>query len=528
MEWAFHRGFHPGWYAFAHLNSTVGPGFPGVRHGQASAVIWTGVSRTGRMFLREAPTGSDNSRRGPSPDQVGQQEPVPSTPRDLMRTRMTRRGITFLPCVPLLTATLAAADWPQFRGPDGQGHAEATDLPVTWSESENVTWKTAIPGKGWSSPVVEDDQIWMTSSIASPISEEERARRLEGNTNNQPLSMSGPVSLRAVCVDRASGRLLHDIEVLTEEQPDAIHALNSFASPTPVLENGRLYCHYGANGTACLDTRSREILWRNKDQRIRHENGAGGSPLLWKDRLIFDCDGSDAQYIVALDSRTGEVAWRTPRSGRLHTNPQLKKAYGTPVVIDAGGTPWLISTGANWVYGYDPADGEELWRLEYGVLGFSIVPRPVVGHGMFYISTCFVRSELLAVRYRETGEIIEPRIAWRHGSGVPKMSSPLLVGKELYFVSDRGILTCLDALTGKERYRERLGGNFCSSPLLADGRIYLGNREGSMTVLRPGPTLEKLAVNRLDGAIMASPIALDTALYIRTEESLYRIEKSSR
>ncbi|MCA9218997.1 MAG: PQQ-binding-like beta-propeller repeat protein [Planctomycetales bacterium] len=416
----------------------------------------------------------------------------------------------------------ASPEWPQFRGPDGQGHSDAKNLPTTWSDSENVAWKTSIPGRGWSSPVIAGDQIWLTTGVESPISEEEKARRTASNTGNQPLTVSGPLSMRAVCVDRNTGALRHDIELMKEAEPDWTHSLNTFASPTPVLADGRLYCHFGTNGTACLDTTSGKVLWTNRSLKVRHENGAGSSPVLWRDRLIFHCDGSDVQYIVALDTKTGEVAWRTDRTGKMNDNPQLKKAYGTPLIVEMGGRDVLASPAADWLYGYDPATGRELWKMPYGKLGFSIVPRPVAGNGMLFMCTSFMQSELLAVNLNAPGT---PEIAWQYGKQAPSMPSPLLVGDEVYIVGDKGIVTCLDARTGEVHWTERLPGNYSSSPLFADGKIYISNRDGQTTVLAPGREFQQLAVNQLDGAIMASPAAVGDSLYVRTEGSLYRIAK---
>jgi outer membrane protein assembly factor BamB len=321
-----------------------------------------------------------------------------------------------------------------------------------------------------------------------------------------------------------TGRIVHDIELMVENDPQWTHAINTFASPTPVYDDGRLYCHFGAHGTACLDTKSLEILWVNRDTKIMHENGPGSSPVLWNDRLIFHCDGSDVQYIAALDAASGKIAWRTERSGSMNANPQLKKAYGTPLVVEQGGRPVVVSPGADWLYGYDPATGKELWKTHYGVLGFSIVPRPIAGHGLVYMCTSFMNSELLAFKLDgSAGE--NPPIAWRSKKSVPRMSSPLLVGTEIYMVSDNGIWTCCDALSGEVHHSERLGGDFASSPLYADGRIYVANRKGQTFVIQPGKEFELLATNQLDGEIMASPAAVGEALYVRSDKALYRIEQ---
>ncbi len=444
---------------------------------------------------------------------------------------MRRRGYSMLTVALLstvLTSDIAVAEalpsWSQWRGPAGQGHAPAAkDLPRAWSESENVAWKTPVEGKGWSSPVLADGRLWLTTAVETPLSEAEKAERLANVENSSSLQVSGPVSLRAVCLDADTGKVLHDLELFRQSQPDPIHSLNSYASPSPILDGGRLYCHFGTNGTACVDVASGEILWSHTLQKIKHENGAGGTPVLFENRLIFDCDGSDQQYIIALDAATGEVAWKTERSGERNPEPQLKKAYGSPIVTEIGGRPVLLSTGADWLYAYDPTDGRELWKQAYGVLGFSIVPRPIVGHGMAYISTSFMQPELLAVKL-PSGDAL-PEIAWRVKKSVPNIPSPILVGDEIVMVSDKGVATCLDAESGEVRFSERLGGNFCSSPLYADGRIWVGNREGQTFVLTPGKEFHVEATNQLDGEIMATPIAVGPALFLRTDKAVYRIEQ---
>ncbi len=344
-------------------------------------------------------------------------------------------------------------------------------------------------------------------------------KKLEGNTNNQPLNLSGRLSLRAVCVDRNTGKLLHDVETLVQEEPDPIHQLNTFASPSPVLAGDRLFCHFGTNGTACVDAKSGKVLWTNLELKIKHENGPGSTPVAWEDLLIVHCDGSDVQYIAALEQSTGKIRWKTPRSGDLRPDPQLKKAYGTPLIATLNGAEVVLSPGADWLYGYEPATGKELWKLNYGVLGFSIVPRPVLGGTRLFMSTSFIKPELLAIDLAG-----EPTIAWRVKKQVPNMPSPLLVGNELYLVADLGVASCLDAKTGDIVWAERLGGNFSSSPLYADGRIYAGNREGSTFVIQPGREYKLLATNVLEGSIMATPAAVGSSLYLRTDKALYRID----
>lgn len=437
---------------------------------------------------------------------------------------MMRRILAMMVCVGAMSAAARGeVQWGQFRGPTGQGHASAKDVPVKWSETEAVVWKTPIAGRGWSSPVIADGVVWVTTGFDTPATPQEAEKRLEGNTNSQPLVVSSSATLRAVGVDLTSGKVIHDIELMTVRDPQWIHQLNSYASPTPVVEADRLYCHFGALGTAAVDTKSGKVVWRNTDSDlvVAHENGPGSSPIVHGDLLIFHCDGSDRQFIAALDKRTGKLAWKTNRSGEMNAHPQLKKSYGTPLVVEVNGKAQLLSPASDWLYAYDPATGRELWKVAYEALGFSVVPRPVVGHGMAYLSTSFMQSQLLAVQYKG---VDQPSIVWRYNRGVPQVPSPLLVGDELYFVSDQGgVVTCLDAKTGQERWRERLDGKHCASPLYADGRIYLFSREGETAVLEPGTTFKLIATNKLDGQIMATPAAIDGALIVRTDQALYRI-----
>jgi outer membrane protein assembly factor BamB len=393
---------------------------------------------------------------------------------------------------------LAGENWPQFRGPDGQGHADSTGLPLRWSESQSVAWKTEIPGQGWSSPVVMDRRVWMTTATD------------EGR------------SLRAVCVDFESGRLLHDVEVFRRDKPIEKHATNSYASPTPVLETGRVYVHFGAMGTACLDAETAQVIWQNHDLVVDHQVGPGSSPALFEDLLLFCCDGTDVQYAAALDKKTGQLAWKTNRSGVIDKAPDQKKAFVTPLVIRADGRDLAIMVGAEWVYAYDPRSGQEIWTVKHP--GFSVAPRPVFDHGLVIVSTGFMLPELFAIRPRGTGDLTASGLAWKTDKSVPTKPSPLVVGDELYLISDVGVLTCLDVRSGKQYYRHRLAGNFSASPIAADGRIYCCDEDGRTVVFAPGREYRELAANKLTGRFMASPAVVGNSLVLRTDTHLYRID----
>jgi hypothetical protein len=382
--------------------------------------------------------------------------------------------------------------WPEFRGPTGQGHSTERDVPLEWSESRNVLWKTPVPGRGWSSPVVERDRVWLTTAV-----------RGQGGT-----------SLRAVAFDVESGREVVNVEVFQLRNSGLLNLKNSHASPTPIVEGNRVYVHFGAAGTAALTT-SGEIVWKTQ-LSYQSQHGNGGSPVLYKDLLIVSCDGSDEAYVIALDKATGKTRWKRNR------RYPFDQAYSTPLVIRVGERDQVVSVGAYRAAAYDPATGEEIWRVSYDD-GFSNVPRPVHGHGLVYIATGFQEPSLLAVRADGHGDVTKTHVAWRTSRGAPYTPSPLLVGDELYVINDLGILSCLDAVTGKLHWQRRVGGNHSASPVFAAGRIYFLSEEGVATVIAPGRTFRKLATNQLDGDTLASIAVFDRSIFLRTRTHLYRV-----
>ena len=424
---------------------------------------------------------------------------------DSVRAMFLRAALTALT---LSTTIFAADNWPQFRGPAGDGHSEAAGLPVKFGESEKVKWKTAIHGKAWSSPVVWGGQIWLTTA------------------NEEGTELS------AVCVDRESGKVLRDDVLFHVATPQFCHKFNSYASPTPVIEEGRVYVTFGSPGTACLDTKTGAKLWERTDFVCNHFRGAGSSPIVWQDLLIMNFDGSDAQFIVALDKKTGKTVWKVDRSidykdltadGKPEADGDWRKGFSTPHVAEVGGQPVLFSSGAKAHYAYEPRTGKEIWRFEERE-SHSAAARPVVGLGMVFFATGFGKGGLLAVKLGGHGVLGEDSVAWRLKKTVPNKPSVTLVGDLLFAVNDGGIAVCLDAKTGEVLWSERIGGNYSASPLYADGRLYAGNEEGKVVVFAADRTFKKLSENQLDGGFMASPAVAGKALILRSKTHLYRIE----
>jgi outer membrane protein assembly factor BamB len=380
-------------------------------------------------------------------------------------------------------------DWPEFRGPTGQGVSSERGLPVVWSETKNVRWKTPIPGKGWSSPAIQGDRIWLTTATE------------EGK------------SLRAISMDLKTGAIQQNIEIFRLNSIGPLHSKNSPASPTPVLEGDRVYLHFGANGTACI-SRTGEIIWKTRLDYDNGQHGAGGSPALYDDLLIISCDGQNTQFVVALEKGTGKVRWKKNRQGA--------QAYTTPLVVRRPEGDQVVSTGAFRTISYEPRTGKELWQVSYGD-GFSNVPRPVYGNGLVYICTGFFQPSVLAVRMDGRGDVTKTHTAWAYKRGAPLTPSPLLVGDEIYMVSDNGIAACLDAKTGTPNWQQRLGGNHSASPLYADGRIYFLSEEGESVVIAPGKQFQTLATNRLDGQTLSSMAVAAGSIFVRSQSHLYRL-----
>lgn len=409
----------------------------------------------------------------------------------------------------LAQLSFAADHWPQFRGPAGDGHSEAKGLPTELAEDKNVKWKAPTRGKAWSSPVIWGSQVWLTTATE------------DGK------------SLGVMCFDKESGKVLLDKELFTVANPQFCHKFNSHGSPTPVIEEGRIYVSFGSPGIACLDTKTFAVLWQRRDFVCNHFRGAGSSPIAWNNLLIQPFDGSDFQFIVGLDKKTGETVWKVDRSidfkdiqpdGKPEAEGDWRKGFGTPQVVDWQGQPVLLSSGAKAHYAYEPATGKEIFRFEERG-AHSAAARPVVGHGMWYITPGFGAKQFIALKLGGKGTLEESAVAWREKKGAPNKPSVILDGDYLYAVDDTGIASCLEATTGKLKWRERIGGDYSASPLLAGGHLYCFSENGSVTVLKAGPEYQKVSDGKFVDGFMASPAVSGDSLFIRTKTALYRIAK---
>lgn len=409
---------------------------------------------------------------------------------------------------------VARADdnWPNFRGPTGQGLSDSKDLPTTWSETQNVKWRTPIHGRSWSSPVIWANQIWLTTA-----SEDGR-------------------DLYALCIDKETGKVQHDIKLFEDPAPNPVFKqYNTYASPTPVIEDGRIYITFGSAGTCCLETATAKPVWDRRDVKINHYRGAGSSLLLYKDLLIFDFDGSDDQFILALDKKTGHTAWKTPRSvnygdlgpdGKPKSQGDFRKAFSTCRIATVNGKPAVISLGSKATYAYEPETGKEIWRFDHPDY-HSGAATPVVGQGLIYLCPGFGTGGVVAINPDGQGVLGPDHVAFKITKNAPNKPSPLLLGNELYFISDGGFASCIDAKTGKEHWRQRLKGNYSAAPLAAEDKVYFFAEDGTTTVVAPGPQYKKLAENKLNETdrTMAGPAVSGKAFFIRGGTALYRIEQ---
>ena len=389
-----------------------------------------------------------------------------------------------------------AADWPKFRGPGAQGHAVAANLPARFGPAKNLKWKVAVPGAGWSSPVVMKGRIYLTTAI----------------------NRGAGFSLNTLCLDAATGRLVWNRPLISVAKPSRTHRKNSQASPTPIVDGDHIYVHFGHMGTACLDLQGK-IIWKNETIKYSSVHGNGGTPVLVNGKLIFSCDGSRNPFVMALDAKLGNEVWRVNRSG----NAKRKFSFSTPLVLRTAAHTQVLLPGSDMIGAYDPDTGREIWKATFS--GYSVIPRPVVGHGMVYFSSGFDRATVIALKLGGKGDVTESHAGWSLAKGAPHTPSMLLVGDELYMVSDGGIASCVEAKTGEVIWTERIGGGHSASPIYAAGKLYFSNEAGVVTVLAVGKKFTVLAKNDLGERTLASPAVADGALFIRTAGHLWRFQK---
>mgnify|MGYP001198829899 FL=1 len=404
-----------------------------------------------------------------------------------------------------LSVFISAKEWTKFRGPTGDGHVTVKSIPLKWSDTENVKWKVSVPGKGWSSPVISKGKIYLTSAVA------------EGDNQD---AADVHRELRVICYDSSDGKELWDTKVF-EQKPlkRPIHHKNSHASPTPIIEDGKVYVHFGHMGSACLDLKGK-ILWKNNELKYDPLHGNGGTPIIVDNLFFYSADALTNPFVVALDKNTGKVLWKKLRS---ETDQSRKFSFSTPTLIRMGGRSQIISPASGAVFSYDSKTGEELWSVDYG--GWSVIPKPGVYKNMIYVGTGYERAHILGIRVDEKskGNVTESHVEWEITKRAPNTPSFMVVDDLLYFISDGGIATCVEPLTGEIIWQERTAGPISASPVYFNGMIYFLDEQGKTTVIKAGRKFEIIAENKIKERTLASFGISEGAIYIRSEKSLFRI-----
>lgn len=403
----------------------------------------------------------------------------------------------------LLTTCLCpltqAENWPRFRGPTGQGISSEEDLPLTWSARKNIAWKTAIPGQGWSSPIVYGDRIFLTTATDQGA------------------------SCRVICVNRGNGEIVWNTEV-HRQVPGPKRRNNSYATSTPVTDGKRVYAAF-YDGTCVAVDYSGKLLWKNDEVKFFSVHGLGASPILAGELLIMPFDGSSREesklgfkvpwkngFVMAMDTATGETQWKAERG-------ESRVGHVTPIVIDDGRQ--LVTGAGDRVQGFNAKTGQRIWSI-YSQ-GEGVTPSPVVGEGLIFTSSGFEAPTIRAIRLGGEGEITDTHIAWEQKKGVPALASFLYVRPYLYSITRDNILHCLEASSGKIVWVKRLKGVHSASPVLADGRIYILSEDGVTLVLKPGDEYEELARNELNENCLASMAVSQGQFFIRSAEHLFCI-----
>jgi outer membrane protein assembly factor BamB len=397
-----------------------------------------------------------------------------------------------------------AENWPRFRGPNGQGVSSEVDLPVQWSGHDNVAWKTSIPGNGWSSPIVHDDRVLLTTTTE------------EG------------VSCRVICVSRRSGDIAWNTEV-HRQVPGKKRAKNSYATPTPVTDGKHVYAVFYDGTIAAVDF-SGNLVWKNSEVKFYSLHGLGASPMLAHNQLIMPFDGSSREdervgwkipwteaIVLSLDAATGSVRWKGRRG-------ESRVGHVTPILVDDG--EQIVSACGDRVQGFDARTGKRIWSV-YSQ-GEGVTPSPAIGDGLIFTSSGFEEPTIRAIRLGGEGNVTDTHVMWEQRQGVPALPSLLYVRPHVYTITRDNILHCIEASTGEIVWRHRLSGDYSASPVFADGRIYILSEEGLTLVLRPGPRYDEVGRNGIDETCLASMAVSQGQFYIRSSEHLFCIGASDR
>ncbi len=398
-------------------------------------------------------------------------------------------------------------NWTHFRGSNMDGNASVEKAPVYWNDSVNVVWKVPVKGLGWSSPVVFGNQIWLTSAAK------------DGK------------EFYTLCYEFSSGKLLDEKTIFTAEDPQRIHGTNSYATPTPCIEEGFVYVHYGNFGTACINTNNFEVVWKREDMPCEHMQGPASSLILHKDLLIVHLEGTEDPYVAALSKKTGKTIWKSIRPKEIYDplEPVFRKSYQTPIVINVNGTEQLISNSSFMCFAHNVNTGEVIWTITYK--DDSTVSQPLYYDGLVYVNSGWLFEDnkpfwtrQYAVDPTGKGDVTQTHVKWTYEDEVPQIPTPVIVDGKMYFVHDRGMVTCLDAKTGKVIWKQELKGNFNSSPIYAAGNIYFFNVKGDCTIIKPGDKFQLVAENAIGETMKAVPAFINGKMVLRTEKFLYLIK----
>jgi outer membrane protein assembly factor BamB len=402
----------------------------------------------------------------------------------------------------LLVSTSQGADWSSFRGPSGDGISTAINLPLKWSATENVDWKTPLKGQGWSSPVLRNDVLYITNAVAE-------------NAESAQTSYQ----LNTVAIDSKSGKILWTTNVFEQPIGSArIHSKNSHASPTPIVTATHVYVHFGHIGTACL-TITGDVVWKTLPSKYSPVHGNGGTPILHDGKLYFSVDGKVKTLVICLDAATGDTVWEFDRQSAA----PRKFSFTTPAIIAVNGKYQLISPASDIVQAIDPQTGKLLWHVKYD--GYSLIPKPVYHNGLLYVCTGYNTPWLYCIDPTGKGDVTESHVRWNIQRQIPHTPSIILNDGKVFMISDRGIGSCLNASTGETIWQERIGGNYSASPILNKGNIYFTSEQGDTTIVKASEQFEVVGKNSLGQATLASFAVAEGVIFIRTDSHLYRIEE---